>query len=57
MKNFRAFVLVFAAAAVTTGGCAQKVPDATTVAEPEEDLYFVRGYRSDDFILFSVPRS
>ena len=48
MKIFPTFVIIFAAVVITTGGCAQKVPEASMISEPEEDLYFVRGYRSDD---------
>ena len=48
MKIRPTFLLVFTTFAVTTGGCAQKVPDATMIIESNEDLHFVRGYRSDD---------
>ena len=41
-------MLILAVVVIATGGCAQNIPDTTMVIEPEEDLYFVRGYRSDN---------
>jgi len=47
MKIYAGFMLAVAAIVIATGGCTQNISDATMVVEPEEDLYFVRGYRSD----------
>jgi len=48
MKICPGFMLVLVAASITIGGCASKAPDTTMVSAPENELYFVRGYRSDD---------
>jgi len=41
-------MFALAAVVILTGSCAQKVNDVTVTAEPGDNLYFVRGYRSDD---------
>jgi len=48
MKNRLRFMLVLVTVCIAISGCAAKVPGPTVATEPEEGLYFVRGYRSDD---------